>query len=493
GLQRKSLVAGRTLFLGGTPYAYERACCNFNCCYSPVESIYDVVDVAWLLLNGCGVGFRPQVGVLHGYVGGPPELILVPSLKQAQEKGNPLNVETKPNDSNGWTWTLKVGDSAESWAKLFGKLLAGYAYKARKLVVDFSEIRGPGGRLRGYGWICNGYTPLADAITKIHALLVKKAGNLLDEIDILDLVNFLGEILSSRRSAQIALLDASNPLAEEFSRAKHEYWLHNPQRRQSNNTEMFWSKPSLKKILELVYAADECGGDPGIMNAEAARRKAPWFTGANPCLEILLGRFCNLVTNSLPRFKRDFSALERAVYIIARANYRQACVNLRDTILQPHWHQTNEALRLCGVSVTGVVQADWMTDYQVRKLKNSAVLGAYSMADELSLPRPKAVTCIKPEGTGSKCMGSSDVGEIAEGVHRPLGRYIHNWVNFSVHDPMMPLFRSAGYRVMTNPQDRNNELVCFPVKYDGIKFDSANGKEVNLEPAVKQLDRYLRW
>src|SRR5262249_46342643 len=141
--------------------------------------------------------------------------------------------------------------------------------------------------------------------------------------------------------------------------------------------------------------------------------RCPWFQGFNPCFEILLAYygFCNLVTNCLPRFQRNFAELERAIYIIARANYRQSCVDLRDGILQPQWHQTNESLHLCGVSMTGVAQASWLSDYQIRRLRNAAVLGAYSQADEWHRPRPKAITTMKPEGTGSKAMGSNVLGE----------------------------------------------------------------------------------
>jgi ribonucleoside-triphosphate reductase len=191
-------------------------------------------------------------------------------------------------------------------------------------------------------------------------------------------------------------------------------------------------------------------------------------------------------------FGRDFRRLERATWVMARANYRQTCVNLKDDVLQPRWHQTNEALRLCGVSYTGIVNADWLTDYHVRRLRNAAVAGAYSMADDLGLPRPKAVTTIKPEGTRTKISGT--VGqEYGEGMHRPLGRYVFNWINFSTADPLVDALEAAGYKTLPNPSDPNNVLVRFPVNYSGCKFDVVGGKEVNKEPALAQLRRYRRW
>lgn len=491
GVKRQSWVAGRTRWLGGTPYAYSRACSQFNCSFLTVSTVYDVVDAAWLLLNGCGVGFKPVVGTLHGFHR-PVKVEIVPSTKLGNEKGNPDNSWFLEADG---TWNLFIGDSAQAWAKALGKLFVPPG-DISKIRLIFVECRGPGERLSGYGWICNGYRPMAEAMSAIIGILNNKAGELLDEIDILDVVNHIGTILSSRRSAQIALMDSSNPRAGEFALAKRNYWeTGNNQRRQSNNTLQFWNKPNKSTIIDLLHHAHECGGDPAIENAEAARNKAPWFVGSNPCHEILLADkgFCNLVTNCLPRFGRNFAALERAIHYIARANYRQSCVKLDDGILQPAWDQTNSALHLCGVSLTGIVQADWLTDYQIRKLRNVAVAGAYSQADEWGLPRPKAITTLKPEGTGSKAMGSPLIGEIAEGIHRPLGQWIYNWINFSKYDPLVPLLESAGYKVIDSPADTNNVLICFPVDYRGIKFDVVDGKPVNLENAISQLNRYLRW
>lgn len=819
GRRGLSGVSGRAQWLGGTRYAYERANCLFNCSACEIATVFDLVDGAWLLLNGCGLGFRPRVGTLHGYQRPIRDLEIVPSHRGRDHRGREHNVETLPCESNGWTWTIGVGDSAAAWAKAGGKMFAPRSIIADRLVLDFSQVRGPGGRLRGYGWICNGYAPLAAAMAAFHGILNDSAGNLLDEIQIMDVMNWWGTVLSSRRAAELCAIDAHNPRAAEFMRSKLRYWDGNPQRRQANHTVFYWSKPSRARIEELLRHMDECGGDPTVGNGEALTNKCPWADLVNPCvpgqtrvltdagyarIDSLVGRkvdvwngsrwsqvepavtghdqplvrvslsdgtslvctpahewvvddgthaapaqtrrhaadlrpgdrlarhdmplveagepfplaythgfycgdgfdhadgeharlygrevclssrlvgevrgpdatgrayvrspddmpaesavphgadvrgrvewlaglldaggtvvrnpdgvslqiasvdlpfllevrlmlttlgvqakigrpmpggdrempdgrggealrprqashrlvidahdvcrlldagmvtgrpdidgrapdrdagrsvevvsvedagvapevycfteplehkgtfegvvtgqcaeiglpprgFCNLVSNCLPRFRRDFATLERAIYLIARANYRQTCVDLDDGVLSREWDQTNRSLRLCGVSATGVVQSDWLTDYQIRRMRNAAVAGAYSMADELGLPRPKAVTCLKPEGTWTKTVSGFDVGEVTEGTTRPLGRRIFNWINFSHHDPLVARHEAAGYRVMQNPSDAANVLVCFPIEYRNVAFGVANGREVNLESAVSQLDRYLRW
>lgn len=213
----------------------------------------------------------------------------------------------------------------------------------------------------------------------------------------------------------------------------------------------------------------------------------------SPCnntgAEILLGdkSFCNLVEIDLAKFKGDTAGLEQAYYLCARANYRQTCVDLRDGILQEAWHLNNEFLRLCGVGPTGIVYRDDLTDYDLNCLERVATYGAYSMADELDMPRPKNISTIKPSGTLSKIMDTS------EGLHKPLGKYIFNNINFGKHDPLIPLLREAGYRVFDNPNDSQGVLVTLPVKFDGIDFDEVNGVEVNIESAVDQLERYKKW
>ena len=106
------------------------------------------------------------------------------------------------------------------------------------------------------------------------------------------------------------------------------------------------------------------------------------------------------------------------------------------------------------------------------------------MADELGLPRPKNITTVKPSGTLSKIMDTT------EGVHKPLGKYIFNNVNFSKHDPLVATCRAAGYKVFDNPNDPEGVLVCFPVKWDSVPFTRVGDLEVNIESAVVQLERY---
>jgi ribonucleoside-triphosphate reductase (formate) len=480
-LDRKVLTSGRTLWLGGTDVAKKREASQFNCSFTNVETVMDCVDVLWLLLQGCGVGFRPIIGQLTGYSAPIPKLTIIRSTR-TEKGGNEDNTETFENG----TWTIKIGDSAEAWAKSVGKLVA-HLHTAQELVLDFSEIRPAGERLAGYGWISSGDASLAAAYTAIHAILNRRAGSLLTRMDILDMVNWMGTVLSSRRSAEIALFEYGEDEWEEFATAKDQHWVKNPQRAQSNNSLLFKTKP-LHTELEAIFKlmVDSGGSEPGFINGQAAVKRAPWFKGVNPCAEILLGNksFCNLTEVDLHKFHGDSAGLRRAIHLAARANYRQTCVNLRDGILQEAWHLNNAFLRLCGVGLTGIATRPDLKAYDYAELERTATAAAYAMADELGLPRPKNVTCVKPSGTLSKIMDTT------EGVHKPLGKYIFNNVVFSKFDLVVPKLRGAGYRVFDHPFDKESVLVTLPVCWDTVQFDKVNGMEVNLESAIGQLERY---
>lgn len=481
--ERKSSLSGRTLWLGGTEVSKRRESSQFNCSFTKVETVYDMVDVLWLLLQGCGVGFSPVVGTLNGFLRPIPEIVTIPTTRTGKG-GRESNLETWDPESK--VWTISIGDSAESWAKSIGKIMAG-KYPAEKLVLDFSQIRPAGERLSGYGWISSGDKAITTAYKAICQIMNKRAENLLTRIDILDIVNWLGTILSSRRSAEIALFEYGEPEWEEFSLAKKDSSEHNPQRAQSNNSLLFRRKPTYQELTAIFDLIREGGGsEPGFINAAAALRRAPWFAGVNPCAEILLANksFCNLVETDVSKFVGDSAGLMRAVYLTARANYRQTCVNLMDGILQESWHLNNEFLRLCGVGLTGIAKRPDLGPYEYSSLQRIAVFGAYEMADQLGTQRPKNVCTIKPSGTLSKIMDTT------EGAHKPLGRYIFNNVNFSRHDPLVPMLKIAGYRVFDNPGDPDGIVVTLPVEYEGVKFDVVDGKEVNLETAVDQLERY---
>jgi adenosylcobalamin-dependent ribonucleoside-triphosphate reductase len=493
-LERKAFLAGRTLWLGGTEISRTREVSQFNCAGTEVETVYDVVDFLWCLLNGAGVGAKPRAGSLNGFAVPIKDIRVIRSAITIAEydmgyRGHPENREVW--DAETGTWTLIIGDSSEAWAKSIGKMLAG-KYPAKQLILDFSQIRPQGVRLNNSGWICSGDENISKALVAVAQILSRRAGTLLTKIDIMDLLNWLGTSLSSRRSAQMMLVNYGDAEWREFALAKKDCWsTGNSQRGQSNNSLVFWKRPELAQIREILDLMQDAGGsEPGFLNGEEAERRAPWFRTVNPCAEILLASksFCNLVEVDLAKFRGDTAGLLEAIRIVSRANYRQTCVNLKDGVLQEAWHLNNQFLRLMGVGLTGVAMRPDLLAYHYKEMQRQTTFAGYSMADELGLPRPKNICTIKPSGTLSK------VADTTEGAHKPLGKYIFNRVIFAKEDALVGRLAAAGYEVVPHPLSASEVLVTFPVKFEGVEFERVeiNGElvEVNLESAVSQLERY---
>lgn len=285
-LARKASVSGRTLWLGGTSVSKRREASMFNCAFTKVETVHDVVDAFWLLLQGCGVGFEPKVGTLNGFTR-QMDVELVRSQRHLleQTRGREHNLESYTSAEGRSIWTISIGDSAESWAKAVGKLLAGKR-SADVLRLDFQQIRPAGERLAGYGWISSGDETFAPALEKIAGVLNRRSGQLLTRMDILDILNLLGTTLSSRRSAEIALVPYGDREWRDFALAKKDFWLHgNEHRQQSNNSLLFYQKPTRGQLEDFFDLMREGGGsEPGFVNGEAAKKRAPWFSGCNPCV-----------------------------------------------------------------------------------------------------------------------------------------------------------------------------------------------------------------
>jgi ribonucleoside-triphosphate reductase len=94
-IDRKVSVSGRTLWLGGTDIAKRREASQFNCSFTEVETVYDVVDVLWLLMQGCGVGFKPITGTLNGFFKPLKEAWKLTKKPSKMESGQ-SKLETQP-------------------------------------------------------------------------------------------------------------------------------------------------------------------------------------------------------------------------------------------------------------------------------------------------------------------------------------------------------------------------------------------------------------
>lgn len=409
----KVCCAGRTLWLGGTSLIEnpnepvttqkkkKRECSQFNCSFLECRTAKDLRQIFHLLLQGCGVGTTMINGTIYGFKNKIQKIeVLRSELTEKTGKD-----DTKEYFEPNGVWRIEIGDSSDAWSDALERLVrckVPNGFKINKLVIDCRQIRPSGTVLGSYGWVSMGDVKIAHGFTKIAEILNNKVDMILSKIDIYDIVNHLGTILSTRRSAIICLMDADDPEWEAFASAKDRYWeVGNHHRSQSNNSLVFKTKPSrehLQKIFKIM--ADSGGSEPGFINGEAAKKRAPYYRGVNPCGEILLPDkgFCNLSEINLLAFQNDMPGLHRAIELVARMNYRQSIVNLDDGILDNSWTDNNDFLHLCGVSCTGIAARDDLTEYDWQRMREIACNSARLQAIEFGMSPSKNVTCVKPSG-----------------------------------------------------------------------------------------------
>ena len=136
------------------------------------------------------------------------------------------------------------------------------------------------------------------------------------------------------------------------------------------------------------------------------------------------------------------------------------------TLLPTHWQTTNGIMqrnRRIGTSLTGIASfadihglpttRDWMDEgySTIRKYDKQ-----YS--EWLCVRESIRVTTVKPSGSVSLLSGASP------GVHwTPGGKYYLRAIRFGTTDPMMHLFKAAGYHIEKDVQSDNTEVVYFPM------------------------------
>jgi len=338
--------------------------------------------------------------------------------------------------------------------------------------INYDSVRPKGERLKRFGGTASGHESLKEMFAQIGVVLQReRPGDRLRPVDALDIANIIGQnvvVGGVRRTAEIAL---GSPHDAEFYEAKRgiNEGLKPLYRYMSNNSIFFEEKPSREKLHEL-FEVMKREGEPGFVNAEAARKRRPNFHGLNPCAEILLDseQVCNLTTVNVMAFVQDGQldkeALLEAQRLSARIGYRMTLLNLE----LPSWDAKQKRDHLTGASLTGWQDAMDILGYDrrqqaslLRELRKVARDAADAYADELGQPRSLLVTSLKPEGTLSQVAGG-----VSSGVHYSHSPYYIRRIRINAHDPLAQVARQLGWRM-------NPEI--------GQGFDAAHYGEVNWE------------
>jgi ribonucleoside-triphosphate reductase len=447
---------GRGLWAFGTPMTMEKrnSAALQNCAMVSTRDI-DRNDpgalFGWVmdaLMLGVGVGFDTL----------------------GQEKGMEIYSNTKEEI------TYVIPDTREGWVESVRLLLNSYLKQGQaKINFDYSQIRPLGAPIKGFGGTASGPAPLIKLHDTLRIVIGDRAGQTLDSRAIVDVVNLIGTCVVAgnvRRSATLAL---GSPEDKDFINLKNAEVF--PDRNSFDPENPGWAWMSNNSISAEVGTKYEDyvdliadNGEPGFIWLDVARNygrladpadgKDYRVMGFNPCAEQPLESYelCTLVEVHLNRHesKEDFLRTLKFAYLYGKTV----------TLVPTHWQITNGIMqrnRRIGTSLTGIASfadqkglpavREWMDEgYKtIRKYD-------HSYSEWLCVRESIRVTTVKPSGSVSLLSGATP------GVHwGPGGNFFLRAIRFGNTDPMISLFKAAGYKMEPDLVSANTTVVYFPV------------------------------
>jgi adenosylcobalamin-dependent ribonucleoside-triphosphate reductase len=426
----KFLPPGRGLWAMGTPITEEKglyAALN-NCAFVSTETIKEDYSKPFCFLMdasmlGVGVGFDTK---------GAGEIIV------------------KGIDKTRGTMFV-IPDTREGWVESMRLLLESYFHGQAEVNFDYSEIRGAGEPIKGFGGLSSGPEPLEEVHEDIRKVLEKNSGNPITITTIVDIMNLIGKCVVAgnvRRTAEIVFGDSDS---EEYLDLKN--YKVNPHRDQygwtSNNSifaelGMDYTEVS-KRIVD--------NGEPGLAWLDNMRHysrmknggddKDHRAAGGNPCLEQTLESYelCCLVET----FPDNHDSLEDYQRTLKYAYLYAKTVTLGRT----HWADTNRVMlrnRRIGCSVSGVAQ--FITNRGLNELQNWLEAGYDTIqdwdkvySDWFAIPKSIKTTSVKPSGTVSLLAGATP------GLHYPESRFYIRRIRLSINSDLVEPLKKAGYKI----------------------------------------------
>ena len=448
---------GRGLWAFGTPMTMERrnSASLQNCAMVSTRDI-DRNDpgalFAWVmdaLMLGIGVGFD-TVG---------------------QEKNLSIYEPTEP------AITFIVPDDREGWVESTRLLINSFLRPNQSIQeFDYSQVRPAGAPIKGFGGVASGPGPLITLHDRIRQVIGGRSGEMLDSRAIVDIINLIGTCVVAgnvRRSATLALGAAGD---DAFINLKNAEVF--PERNSYDPENPGWAWMSNNSISATVGMDYEQyvdrivdNGEPGFIWLDVARNygrladpadgKDYRVMGFNPCAEQPLESYelCTLVEVHLNRHesKEDFLKTLKFAYLYGKTV----------TLLPTHWQQTNGIMqrnRRIGTSLTGIASfadtnglpavREWM-DEGYNKIR----FYDKKYSEWLCVRESIRVTTVKPSGSVSILSGATP------GVHwGPGGNFFLRAIRFGATDPMVHLFRAAGYKIEDDLVSANTVVAYFPVK-----------------------------
>ena len=373
----------------------------------------------------------------------------------------------------------EIPDTREGWVDSTRLLINSFLTPNKpRQEFNYELIRPYGSPIKGFGGTASGPQPLITMHETIRRVVGSRVGEKLDSRAIVDIVNLIGTCVVAgnvRRSATLAL---GEPDDETFSNLKNSEVF--PERNSFDPENPGWAWMSNNSIAAKVGTNYEeyvdlitDNGEPGFIWLDVSRNygrtgdapdgKDSRVMGFNPCAEQPLESYelCTLVEVHMNQHenKEDFLRTLKFAYLYGKTV----------TLLPTHWMQTNAIMqrnRRIGTSLTGLASfADskglpTLREWQDEGYKRVRECDT-QYSEWLCIRESVRATTVKPSGSVSILSGETP------GVHwGPGGKHFLRAIRFSEQDPMLPLFKAAGYKVEKDLVSANTKVVYFPVKSD---------------------------
>lgn len=428
--------------------------CNvagYNCAYLPVDSPRAFDETMYILMCGTGVGFSVE----RQYVN------QLPIVNEHFERSETV---------------IHVGDSKAGWARAFRELLS-LLYSGQEPSWDLSNLRPAGARLKTFGGRSSGPEPL-DSLFKFAVRTFRDAaGRRLTSLECHDLMCKIGEIVVVGGVRRSALISLSNLSDERMRDAKTGDWWGpddrpGPRHRSlANNSVCYTERPDLGVFIKEWLSLFKSGsGERGIFSRPASqkqaarngRRDSTVDFGTNPCSEIILRpyQFCNLSEVVVRADDREDDLKRKVRLATILGTFQSSLSDFK--YLRKIWQKNTEEERLLGVSLTGIMDNNWLRwapDGFLESLKNHAVAVNKEFAETLGISPSCAITCVKPSGTVSQLVDS------ASGIHPRWAPYYLRTVLGDNNDPLVQLLKDGG--IPNEPSKKDPDKVTafmFPQK-----------------------------
>ena len=438
----------------------------YNCSIQILQSTQDLAEELYILMQGTGVGFSVE-------------------YEYSVEKFPRVKRQKKEEPSH-----LVVEDSTEGWCDAYKAGLDAW-WSGKDITFDYSNIREAGTPLKTKGGKASGPGPLKDLLDFARTRILARQGRALSSLDLHDINCYAHRIVRMggvRRASGISLSDLKDKEMRDCKQG--EFWTHDDQRNQANNSAVYSEKPSpLVWMEEWLSLAKSGSGERGIFNRGSLKSQFPkrrktrgHAFGTNPCGEIILRhkQFCNL-SIAVIRPEDTYEEIEEKVITATVWGTLQSTMT-NFNYIGKDWTTNSEEERLLGVDLLGFLDHPLFQDNAeaavvCEKLRNTVNEVNAQWAEMLGINASAATTCIKPSGDSSVFFNT------AAGFKGHHGQYYVRRVRANSTNPVAQMLKDEGVPCFTD-YDGSGLVLEFPMKAP------ESGVLLETQTAISQLEKW---